>query len=230
VDSPPSASPLPSDYPRFLAALKERIRAARLRATLSVNRELIALYWQIGGDILKRRRQEGWGKATVLQLSRDLTRAFPDMSGFSPKNIWRMRAFYLAWSERPAKVAQAVRLLDSSPPGMARLPRGVADIPWGHNVVLVQRLKKSAERAWYARMTVKHGWSRRMLIREIDSRLHRRQGKAQTNFSLTLPETQAKLAQEALKDEYALDFLAAGVAKEKEEGLRGNGSAKSEPG
>lgn len=229
---------LPSDYPRFLSDLKERIRSAQVKAVLSVNREMIALYWEIGGGILERQKREGWGMSTVRQLSRDLALAFPHMAGFSPKNIWRMRAFYLAWSGSRSKVAQAVRLLDGpaipkqtvselnaakvaqaarlSDGPLAKLPQAAAEIPWGHNIALFQKLKSRAERLWYARQTVEHGWSRSVLIHQIESGLHLRQGKALTNFKRTLPSPQSELAQETIKDDYALDFLTTASMKERD--------------
>lgn len=209
---------LPKDYPHFLNDLKTRIRAVQVKALLSVNQEMIALYWQIGGDILERQRHEGWGMATVRQLSRDLAREFPSMTGFSPKNIWRMRAFYLAWNGDPPKVAQAVRLFENiqvKHEESAILPQPVSELPWGHNIVLFQKLKNREERLWYAQHAFEHGWSRNVLIHQIESGLHRRQGKAQTNFARTLPEPQSELAQQALKDGYALDFIATTESREK---------------
>ena len=117
---------LPDSYTHVLEALKERIRKTQLKAALSVNRHLIELYWQIGRIIVERQKTEGWGKAVVERLAHDLRSEFPDMSGFSPRNIWRIRSFYLAYTEDIQKLPQAVAELDGK-----NLPQPVAEIPWG---------------------------------------------------------------------------------------------------
>lgn len=209
----PRVTGLPPGYPALLHELKRRIRAVQLEAAVSVNRELIALYWHIGKSIVERQRSEGWGKSVVDRLAGDLQREFPGVSGFSPSNIWRMRSFYLAWTEevlaQPAresggasKLAQPVRELDGQ-----NLPQAAAEIPWGHNVILVEKVKAPAPRLWYARQTLEHGWSRAVLVHQIESDLFKRQGKAVTNFQATLPPPQSDLAQQVLKDPYNFDFL-----------------------
>ncbi len=208
---------LPAGYPALLDELKQRIRAMQLKAAVSVNRELIALYWHIGESIAERQRVEGWGKTVVQRLAADLQREFPGISGFSPSNIWRMRAFYLAWTEGASRLAQPVRELDFAPP-----PPEVTGIPWGHNVCLVETVKDPTVRLWYARQTVEHGWSRAVLVHQMESDLFKRQGKAVTNFQATLPPPQSDLAQQVLKDPYNFDFLtlAAGAReRELEQGL-----------
>lgn len=213
---------LPAGYPALLDELKRRIRAVQLKAAVSVNRELIALYWDIGKSIAERQRGEGWGKSVVDRLAKDLERAFPGMEGFSPSNIWRMRSFYLAWTEevlaRPARddgdsiLAQPARELDGQ-----SLPQAAAGIPWFHNVVLIEKLKDPAARLWYAWQTLEHGWSRAVLVHQIESGLFTRQGKAVTNFEATLPPPQSDLAQQVLKDPYNFDFLTlAADARERE--------------
>lgn len=199
-------------YDRFLASLKERIGKAQLRAALSVNRELVALYWRIGNDIVERQRAHGWGNAVVDRLGRDLQASFPGLSGFSRTNVYRMRAFYLAYSDAEEIVPQAVgRFPEPALPGV------VGDIPWGHNIVLLERVKDPAERLWYAQAAVHHGWSRNILGMQIESGLYHRQGKAVTNFQTTLPKPQSDLAEQVLKDPYNFDFLTiAGDARERE--------------
>lgn len=208
-----SSGDVPASYGELLEDLKTRIRTAQVKAALSVNRELIALYWHIGRSIVERQRAEGWGKAVVERLSDDLGREFPGVAGFSAGNIWRMRAFYLSWTEeflaqgaretgKKAKLAQAARELDNPNP-----PEPVSDIPWFHNVVLVEKLKDPAVRLWYARQTVENGWSRAMLTHWIESGLHERQGKAVTNFKAALPAPQSDLANEIVRDPYNFDFL-----------------------
>ena len=139
------------------------------------------------------------------------------MSGFSPRNVWRMRAFYLAYTEEVRKLPQPVAEMDGE-----ILPRAVAEIPWGHNSDLLDKVKDPVARLWYARKTVENGWSRSMLVNWIESGLYKRQGKAQTNFERTLPKPQSDLARETLKDPYKFEFLTlAEEAEEKavEEGL-----------
>jgi predicted nuclease of restriction endonuclease-like (RecB) superfamily len=188
---------IPSGYADWLATLKTRIRQAQQRAALSVNRELIALYWQIGKDILARQSEQGWGTKVVERLSRDLRTAFPDMKGFSRANLLYMRAFAEAWPD-PAIVQQAV-----------------GQLPWGHNIVLLSRLKQPEWRLAYAQKAIEHGWSRNVLDLHIETRRLEREGKALTNFDLRLPQPQSDLARESLKDPYRLDFL--GLGKEADE-------------
>jgi predicted nuclease of restriction endonuclease-like (RecB) superfamily len=207
---PPSPSELPDDYLPVLADLKRRIAAAQTRAGLAVNRELIALYWHVGKTIAQRQMRVGWGEAVVERLAHDLRQSFPDLQGFSARNIWRMRAFFIAWSPAPKKLPQAVAEMR----GLAKdkkLPQAVAEIPWGQNIVLLEKLASFQERLWYAEQTRLHGWSRQVLQAQIAKKLHTRQGRATTNFSRALPSPQSKLAQLALKDPYNFDFLTVGT-------------------
>jgi len=182
----------PEGYGSLLTALKERIREARFRASLAVNRELVLLYWQIGQEILTRQGSEGWGAKIIDRLAGDLRRDFPEMTGLSPRNLKYMRAFAAAYPDREF-VQQVVALL-----------------PWGHNIRLVEALKEPVDREWYARQAIEHGWSRNVLVHQIESDLLHRQGKALTNFSRTLPAPQSELAQEIVKDPYHFDFLSLG--------------------
>lgn len=193
---------IPSGYPGFLSNIKERIAEARVRASLSVNRELIELYWYIGKMIVERQGREGWGKGIVERLAIDLQREFPDMRGFSSGNIWRMRSLYVSYSEQSQILAQPVRELTG-----VILPQAVAEIPWGHNVTLLEKVKNTNERLWYAEQTIENGWSRNVLIHQIESGLYKRQGKAITNFPKTLPAPQSDLAIQLMKDPYTFDFL-----------------------
>jgi predicted nuclease of restriction endonuclease-like (RecB) superfamily len=209
---PKKAGDVPVGYGELLEDLKTRIRAAQVKAALSVNRELIALYWHIGGSIVERQRAEGWGRSVVDRLAQDLHLEFPGIAGFSPRNVWRMRAFYLAWTEevltQPTResdreiLPQLVAELDGK-----SLPQAVAEIPWGHNVWLLEKLKDPAIRLWYARQTIANGWSRAMLTHWLESDLHARQGKAVTNFKAALPAPQSDLAAEVVHDPYNFDFL-----------------------
>ena len=190
---PPTVASMPPGYAAVLADLKQRIQAAQSRAALAVNREMIALYWHVGRTVVERQTKSGWGESVVERLAHDLRQAFPDLAGFSPRNIWRMRAFYVAWSALQKK-----------------LPQPVAELPWGHNILLLEKLARVEDRLWYAERTHEHGWSRAALHAQIVKKVHQRQGKATTNFARTLATPQSELAQETLKDPYTFDFLTVG--------------------
>ena len=180
---------LPSEYGTLLGSIHERIRQAQVRAVISINKELVLLYWQIGREISVRQQQEGWGAKVIDHLSADLQRAFPNMKGFSPRNLKYMLAFAKAWPNEP--IVQEV----------------LAQIPWYHNIALLEKLSEPSEREWYVRQAIAHGWSRNILVHQIDSKLHLRLGEAQTNFEQTLTAPQSELAQQLLKDPYIFDFL-----------------------
>ena len=191
---PTSLPDLPANYALLLDSLREHIRRAQIRAALSVNREMVLLYWQIGREILAQQAQHGWGAKVIDHLSQDLRQAFPEMKGFSARNLKYMRAFAAAW------------------PDDLFVQEVLAQITWYHNITLVEKLANPAEREWYARKTIENGWSRNILVHQIDSRLHLRLGEAQTNFAHTLPSPQSELAQQVLKDPYVFDFLNLGEA------------------
>jgi predicted nuclease of restriction endonuclease-like (RecB) superfamily len=202
---------LPTGYAELLEDLKDRIRHAQIRAATVVSRELNLLHFEIGQRIVQRQEQEGWGRSVIERLAADLQRTFPGVAGFSAWNIWRMRAFYIAYTEEVTNLAQAVPEFRSE--GFARdldgvnLPQSVAEIPWGHNVVLLGKLKNPLQRVWYARQTIENGWSRAVLVHQIESDLYGRQGKALMNFERTLPAPQSDLARELVKDPYNFEFL-----------------------
>jgi len=189
----------PEGYADWLIELKTRIHAAQQRAALAVNRELVPLYWQIGRDILARQAEQGWGAKVIDRLAHDLRTAFPDMKGFSPRNLKYMRAFADAW------------------PDEAFVQQAAARLPWGHNLVLLDRLPDPETRKWYAAKAIEHDWSRNVLVMQIETRLLERSGKATTNFPSTLPAPQSDLARESIKDPYRFDFLGlTGEAQERE--------------
>jgi len=206
---PALASELPLDYPAVLEDLKRRIVTAQARAAAAVTRELIGLYWHLGKTIVRRQQRSGWGSAVVERLAYDLRGAFPDLDGFSPRNIWRMRQFFLAWSQAPKELTRPVSESGSLAPA-PKLPRAVSQLPWGHNIVLIQQVERYADRLWYAEQAREQGWSRQTLQTQIRKHLHARRGKAATNFTRTLSSSQSSLAQEALKDPYVFDFLTVG--------------------
>jgi predicted nuclease of restriction endonuclease-like (RecB) superfamily len=185
-------NPLPAAYDSFLQELKERIRSAQVRAALSVNRELVVLYWSIGRDILTRQKNEGWGAKIIDRLSEDLAKAFPEMRGFRARNLKYMRAFAEAYPDQ--EFVQQV----------------VAQLPWGHQVRILDTVKDAKLREWYIRQAVQGGWSRSVLVHQIESNLFDRQGHALTNFDKTLPPPQSDLAQQLIKDPYNFDFLTLG--------------------
>lgn len=187
----------PDGYADWLAELKTRIHTAQQRATLAVNRELVGLYWRIGRDILDRQAAQGWGAKVIERLAHDLRTAFPEMKGFSPRNLKYMRAFAEAWPE--AGFVQQV----------------AAQLPWFHLCTLIDKLKTREKREWYLAKAIEHNWSRNVLVIQIETRLHERSGKAVTNFKERLPAPQSDLARESLKDPYRLDFL--GVGQEADE-------------
>ncbi len=178
-----------SGYQEFLVEIKQRIQEAQIRAALSVNRELVLLYWHIGRDVLHRQQERGWGGKVIDQLAADLRRSFPGMSGFSRRNLHYMRALADAY------------------PDEAFVQEAVAQIPWGHNVSLLDAVKDPAERAWYIRKTIENGWSRNILMHQIESGLYHRQGKALDNFASVLPPPDSDLTRQLLKDPYNFDFL-----------------------
>lgn len=193
---------LPSDYPEFLRDLKTRIQTRQSQAILAVNRELITLYWEIGQQIVERQEHSDWGDHVLSQLERDLKREMIGLEGFSRRNLYRMRSLYLAYRHQGEIV-----------------PQLVAQTPWGHNTVLLEKVKDPVEREWYLEQTLSHGWSRNILIHQIETNLYARQVKAlkTDNFQQTLPSPQSDLVQQALKDPYVFQFLTlADNAKERE--------------
>jgi predicted nuclease of restriction endonuclease-like (RecB) superfamily len=180
---------MPGDYAEVLGTLKERILRERLKTVLAANTAMILLYWDIGREILVRQDQAGWGAKIIDRLAADLRTAFPDMKGFSPRNLKYMRAFAAAWPER------------------AIVQEALAQIPWYQNIALIEKLETAEQRLWYARQTALNGWSQAILVLQINSRAHERQGRAVTNFNATLPPPDSDMAAQVFKDPYLFDFL-----------------------
>jgi predicted nuclease of restriction endonuclease-like (RecB) superfamily len=187
----------PEGYNSWLVELKDRIYSAQQRASLAVNRELVLLYWQIGRDILNRQAEQGWGAKIIERLAHDLRNSFPNMKGFSRTNLLYMRSFAESWPDE--QIVQQV----------------AGQLPWGHNLVLLDKLSTQESRIWYAQKAIENGWSRNILVMQIESKLIERQGKAVSNFELRLPKAQSDLAVESLKDPYRFDFL--GLTEEAQE-------------
>ncbi|MCE5316603.1 MAG: DUF1016 N-terminal domain-containing protein, partial [Parachlamydia sp.] len=152
-----------SEYLSTLADLKRQIQENQIETLVCVNQKLIHLYWNIGKTISDKQKKGRWGTSVIEQLAKDLQNAFPRMEGFSRTNVFRMRAFYLAYEKVPQPVGQFYGL-------------PVAQIPWGHNIVLLEKLKDAQERLWYAQKTIKHGWSRSTLLIWIENNLYQREG------------------------------------------------------
>ncbi|HEY9161716.1 MAG TPA: PDDEXK nuclease domain-containing protein [Desulfomonilia bacterium] len=180
------------DYSRLLSEIKDRIRAAQYEALKAVNKELVGLYWDIGRMIVERQNAEGWGKSVVERLSTDLQKEFPGIGGFSIQNLWYMRQFYQEYHDTP------------------KLQPLVGEIGWSHNLVIMGRCKDPLEREFYIRMTRKFGWSKNVLVHQIDNQSYEKSMMGQTNFDKALtPELRAQ-AKLAVKDEYIFDFLELG--------------------
>jgi predicted nuclease of restriction endonuclease-like (RecB) superfamily len=194
---PPSADELPPDYAAWLADIKSRIQQARLRVVLSGNATMVLLYWDIGRSILDKQSVQGWGSRVIDRMSSDLREAFPEMKGFSPRNLKYMRAFAVAW------------------PDQAIVQRVIAQLPWRQNIALLEKLDAPKTRIWYAEQTIRSGWSQPILCMQIERRVHLRQGKALSNFSATLPPSDSDMATQIFKDPYLFDF--AGTANTRRE-------------
>ena len=163
-----------------------------MHATVAVNIELVRLYWEIGREILEKQKEQGWGSKVIERIARDLRSTFPEMRGFSRTNLLYMRSFAAAW------------------PDQAIVQQLVGQLPWGHNLVILSRVKNSQKREWYLIKAIENGWSRNILAMQIETKLYERQGKAVTNFHQRLPAPQSDLAQASLKDPYLFDFLGLG--------------------
>lgn len=176
-------------YRDLLTEIKQRIQESQIKTVISVNQQLLFLYWEIGKDILVRQQRSEWGAKVIDQLSIDLKKEFPSLKGFSKSNLKYMQQFASTYPN--FSIGQA--------------PLG--QISWYHNITLLQKCSNNDQRLWYAQKSIEHGWSRNMMVHHIESHLYKREGKALTNFSRTLPAPQSELAQQTLKDPYIFDFL-----------------------
>ncbi len=207
-------------YPEFVGELKQRVDSARLSAAQAVNRELVGLYWDIGGAIREQQTRAGWGDAVVPQLARDLKTAFPGMSGFSAANLWRMQQLHQSYTS-PEFLSQLVREIKPRKRGRVTLDAAesqtlsqavrdiVTAVPWGHHANLLAKIEDVGEKLYYLRATAKFGWSRNVLLNQIKGRAYERSSLEEKvhNFSSALPEHLAEQANEALKSSYNLEFL-----------------------
>lgn len=193
--------PIPTNYHIIFEELKCQVHTARMRATLAANSELVGLYLEIGRKILEQQCQEGWGTGVIGKLADDLRAAFPDMKGFSPRNLSYMRQAAEIFGEHTI------------------LQQVAAKLPWGHIMVLINKLKTENARLWYGQQAIEHGWSRAILTMQIESRLYERQASSLkvNNFKEHLPVPQSDMAYEVLKDPYIFDFLSVGEKAQERE-------------
>ncbi len=190
---------MPVDYAEFIKDLKLRIRQERTKTVLAANSALILMYWDIGKSILEKQKESGWGAKVIDRMSHDLKEEFSDMTGFSPRNLKYMRKFAECWTDR--EIVQRV----------------AAQIPWRNNQALLDKLKDPSLRVWYAGQNVINGWSRNVLVFQIESKLHRRIGQTANNFDIALPPADSDMTNQIFKDPYIFDFLGtADIRRERE--------------
>lgn len=183
---------LNKDYKNFFSGIKDRLKTAQIRAALAANSELIKFYWELGSELIEKQKALKWGEHFLEQFSHDMRQAFPEMQGFSKRNLEYMRRFAAIYPE------------------LEFAKQAVSQLPWGHIVRLMQMIKNDSEREWYAQQVIKNGWSRSILEMQIESGLYERQGissKKISNYNQHLPAPQSDLANEILKDPYNFDFL-----------------------
>ena len=229
-----------SDYKHWLGELKQRIRQSQIKAAVKVNTELLQLYWQMGSDIVERQQNAKWGDSFLKQLSEDLNAEFPEMKGFSIRNLQLICKWHNYYNQyfintkqlvSQLKLSQTARLSSPSEKPFLTQPMSEIDtntkqvvsqfeneffsIPWGHHILIMQRCKDMDKALFYIHKTVENNWSRSVLDWQIDSNLFEREGKAVSNFSLTLPKPQSDLAQQITKDPYIIDIM--GVRQEMQE-------------
>ncbi len=190
-----------NEYQQWLANLKKRIKQSQIKAAVKVNTELLELYWSISSDIVKKQTESDWGDGIIEQLSLDLRLAFPEIKGFSSRNLWYMKKWFLFY------FGENIKLHQVGAESSSKMPQFVAEIPWRHHTEIMTKCKSIEEALFYIKKTLQEGWSRAILIHYIEVDLYRSQGKTISNFSSTLPSLQSELAQEMLKDPYNFDFL-----------------------
>ena len=198
-----------NEYKEWIGELKQRIRQSQIKAAVKVNTELLKLYCSIGGDIVRVKAEAKWGDGIIEQLSQDLKTNFPDMSGFSSRNLWYMKKWYSFYSQPDTKLPQvgAESKSEKLPQVVAEIEKLFFAVPWGHQRCIIDKIKNIKEAVFYINKTVENGWSRNMLLNMIESSLYYREGASINNFSSCLPASQSSLAQELTKDPYNFDFL-----------------------
>ena len=216
--------PLDDSYKIWLLELKQHFRQSQLKAVVQVNSQLLHFYWQLGEDIVIRQKTAQWGDGFLTQLSKDLMREFPEVKGFSLRNLKYIRQWVSFWQQVEIDNSAIAKQLVSQSAGSVSEPVSgahseqpidigqqlvaqLAKIPWGHNLVIISKIQDAEQALYYVAATLEHGWSRAVLVHQIESGLYQREGKAISNFATTLPAIQSDLAQQSLKDPYVFDFL-----------------------
>lgn len=216
------------DYTQWLGELKSRIRGAQIKAAIAVNAELLMLYWDLGREIAEKEKAASYGSKLIPQLSNDLLKAFPEMKGFSRRNLFYVKQWYQFYGqgaqsqivqqlvaqssessqELTRKLSQTAK--QSGQQAVAQIPAAFLQVPWGHHLQIISKCKEPEEALFYINETIRNNWSRNILVLQIESGLYNRQGKAITNFEATLPKPQSDLARDLLKSPYNFDFLTLG--------------------
>ena len=186
-----------SEYKNWIVDLKLRIRQSQIKAAVKVNTELLRLYWQMGSEIVEKHKNAHWGDGFLKQLSNDLMSDFPDMKGFSYRNLRAIKQWFLFYNESFTKWQQVAAILENT----------FFSIPWGHHILIMQRCKNIDTALFYIQQTLENNWSRNVLDWQIDSNLYERKGSKTCNFSKVLPNVDSDLANQIIKDPYNFDFL-----------------------
>jgi len=197
----PSIADVPDGYIDMRDTIIAKIKENRVRTAIQVNVGMIELYWDIGNEILRRQKNEGWGAKVIDRLSKDLKETFPDMSGFSPRNLGSMKKLAASWTD------------------FAILQQVVAKIPWRSNIVLMDKLPDEQARLWYAQKLIENGWSSNILDMMISSQLIERQGKSVNNFDVALPPPDSDMARDIFKDPYLFDYIGTGEPRREKQSL-----------
>ncbi|MGB7328659.1 MAG: PDDEXK nuclease domain-containing protein [Rubripirellula sp.] len=201
------------EYREWIVSIKSRVHASQIKAAVAVNYAMLDLYWFLGEQIVERQETAKWGDGFLKQMSKDLLNQFPEIKGFSHRNLKSIRQWYRFWTSEQAIGKQAVApfapigkqvVSQTEPPNTPQL---VSQIPWGHNILLMQRLDDPADALFYVQKTIENNWSRAVLTHQIETGLHLREGKAIDNFEATLPQPESDLARQLLRDPYNFDFL-----------------------
>lgn len=200
------------DYQHWIVSIKSRVQASQIKAAVSVNRELLELYWFLGEQIIAKQQSAKWGDGFLKQMGKDLQADFPEIRGFSIRNLQRIRRWVEFWSgagaigkqDNSGTAANATQAVAES---TSNAPQLVAQIPWGHNGVILEKLDDPSDALFYVQKTIENNWSRAVLTHQIESGLHLREGKAINNFEATLPTPESDLAKQLLRDPYNFDFL-----------------------
>lgn len=197
------------DYISWFKEVKAKVYHLQIKASIAVNVELLSFYWELGRDIIEKQTSKSWGDGVIEQLAKDLQSSFPEIKGFSRSNLFYIKKWYLFYSEQSKNIQQAVgqMTLPANFDTLEKIQQLVGQIPWGHNILIMTKVKNLDEAIFYANETLNNGWSRAILRMQIETDLYQRQGKATTNFVATLPKHQSDLANQTLKDPYIFDIL-----------------------